>query len=150
MSIHFKFCKYAAVLALIAALIPLPARAGEIGTPTTVNGFTFINFDPSLTGLAGSNANRISNRGHVVVSAFNESGNFFNFAGTPTNTVPLNTGTSTTAMAFGINSGGDGGGACRCCRYCAPCNHPRWVLQYPCRPNTGSQPGLSFAKRKES
>ncbi len=109
MSIHFfNTRKYAVILAVITAFIPLSSRAGEIGTPTTVNGFTFTNFDPSVMGLAGSNANGISNRGHVVVSAFNENGTFFNFAGTPANTtIPLNTGTSATAMAFGINSGGD-------------------------------------------
>jgi len=111
MSIHFKFCKYAAAFALITILIPLSSRAGEIGTPTTVNGFTFTNFDPSVMGLAGSNANGISNRGHVIVSAFNESGTFLNFAGRPSSSIALNTGTSTTAMAFGINSGGDVVGA---------------------------------------
>ena len=67
MSIQNHISRLAAVLTLIAAFIPFSAQAGEIGKPVTKGGFTFINFDPSLGTLGtGSNANGISNKGHVV------------------------------------------------------------------------------------
>jgi uncharacterized membrane protein len=100
---HFKISRYFAVLAVIAALIPVHARAGQIGNPITVNGFTFINFDPSGT-FVPSNANGISNRGLVVISGLDANGNSLNFIGTPARTTTLNTGAG--AMAFGINSAG--------------------------------------------
>ena len=106
MSIQFNACRYVAVLAVlavIAALVPLPSRAGVIGG-FTANGFTFINFDPSTGALAGSNANGISNKGHVVGTGANANGTFANFTGTPALTTALNLGAQ--AMAFGINSAG--------------------------------------------
>lgn len=101
MSTHFKISGYFAVLAVIAALIPVHARAGQIGNPITANGFTFINFDPSATSVI-SNANGISNRGYVVVPAFDANGDPLNFIGTPARTTALSAGVG--AMAFGINS----------------------------------------------
>lgn len=104
MSIHFKTSLYAAVLAVLAIVVPLCARAGVIGT-VPGNGFTFINFDPSFTGSsAGSNANGISNKGHVVVNVIATDGSSPNFTGTPARTLQLNTAVG--AMAFGVNSSG--------------------------------------------
>jgi len=105
MSIHFKSSRFAAVLAMAAALIPLRAVAGEIGKPINAKGFTFINFDAGLgSGIAGtgSNANGISNKGHVVVTLINADGSFTNFTGTPALTNPLTLGAN--AMAFGMNA----------------------------------------------
>ena len=105
MSIHFKSSRFAAVVAMAAALIPLCAVAGEIGKPINAKGFTFINFDAGLgSGIAGtgSNANGISNRGHVVVTLINADGTFTNFTGTPALTTQLNLGPN--AMAFGRNA----------------------------------------------
>ena len=96
--------KYAAAaLVAIAAVVPLPSRAGVNGS-VTANGFTFINFDPTSTSDVGSNANGISNKGHLVVTGITANGNFTNFTGTPARTVALNLGAQ--AMALGINSAG--------------------------------------------
>jgi len=106
MSTHFQTSRYAAILALIATLIPLPARAGQIGIPINANGFAFINFDPFSPGtFALSNSNGISNRGHVVVTVTDANGNFSNFTGTPARTIALNIGPGE-AMALGMNSAG--------------------------------------------
>jgi hypothetical protein len=107
MWIQFKSSRFAAVLATAVALIPLRAVGGEIGKPVTAKGFTFINFDAGIaTGTAGtgSNANGISNKGHVVVTLLNADGSFTNFTGTPANTVPLSLGAN--AMVFGMNAPG--------------------------------------------
>jgi uncharacterized membrane protein len=107
MSMQFKSSRFAAVLAMAAALIPLRAVGGEIGKPVTAKGFTFINFDAGIaagTAGSGSNANGISDKGHVVVTVINTDGSFSNFTGTPANTVPLSLGA--TAMVFGMNSSG--------------------------------------------
>jgi hypothetical protein len=108
MSIQFNGSKCAAVLAVIAALIPSSIQAAEISTTLTSRGWTFINFDPPLpAGSVGSNANGINNLGQVVgvtVDA-NNAPTFSNFTGTPARTVPLNTGAG--AIAFGINNRGD-------------------------------------------
>ena len=105
MSMQNHASRIAAVLTLIAALIPLSARAGEIGKPVTKGGFTFINFDPSLGTLGtGSNANGISNKGHAVVTVINSDGSFTNFIGTPNQTLQLNL--APTALAFGANVNG--------------------------------------------
>lgn len=109
MSIHFHASRYAAtVLAVITALVPLSTRAAEIGKPITVNGFTFINFDPSLpAGSVGSNVNGISNRGYVVGTTVdaNNASTFTNFDGTPERTFRLDTDAGGTAL--GINSLGE-------------------------------------------
>lgn len=105
MSIHFKSSRFAAVLAMAAALIPLRVVAGEIGKPINAKGFTFINFDAGLgTSIAGtgSNANGISDKGQLVVTLINADGTFTNFTGTPALTTQLNLGTK--AMAFGMNA----------------------------------------------
>lgn len=105
MSIQFKSSRFAAVLMMAAALIPLRAVAGEIGKPINAKGFTFINFDSGLgtsTAGTGSNANGISDKGQLVVTLINADGTFTNFTGTPGQTTPLNLGT--TAMAFGVNA----------------------------------------------
>jgi uncharacterized membrane protein len=103
----FQAGSRAAAIALIAGLAASSTPAAVIGTPQTVNGFTFINFDPALpAGSVGSNVNGISNSGHVVgttVDANNES-TFLNFTGTPALTIPLITRTG--ATAFGINRAG--------------------------------------------
>ncbi len=105
MSLQQYDSRFAVVLTLIAALIPLSAQAGEIGKPVSKGGFTFINFDPTLgpTGT-GSNANGISNKGHVVDTVINSDGSFTNFLGTPNQMLPLNLGPN--ALAFGVNAGG--------------------------------------------
>lgn len=109
MPMHFDASRRAAaVLAVITMLAPLSTRAAEIGKPVTVNGFTFINFDPSLPpGSAGSNANGISNRGQVVGTTVdaNNAPTFTNFEGTPGRTFRLDTDTA--ATAFGLNSRGE-------------------------------------------
>lgn len=105
MSIQFKSSRFAAVLAMVAALIPLCAVAGEIGKPINAKGFTFINFDAgsgTSTAGTGSNANGISNRGQLVVTLINADGTFTNFTGTPALTLQLTLGTN--AMALGINN----------------------------------------------
>jgi len=103
MLIQMKSSRLAAVLAMVAALIPFRALAGEIGNPITHNGFTFINFDPSLGTIGtGSNANGISNRGHMVVTVINSDGSFTNYTGTPAQTIQLNL--QPNAMALGINN----------------------------------------------
>jgi len=97
--------RFVAVVILIAAFNPLNAGAGEIGNPTNKGGFTFINFDPALGTLGtGSNANGISDKGHVVVTVLNSDGSFTNFTGTPNQTLPLNLGPN--ALAFGMNAPG--------------------------------------------
>ncbi len=92
---------------MAAALLPSAGHAGTIST-ITANGYTFTNFDPTLTGTAvGSNVNGISNTGQVVgttVTAGNTS-TFSNFTGTPGNPTPINTGAG--QIALGINSAGD-------------------------------------------
>ena len=104
MSIQSHARRYAAVaLAAIAVLVPLSSRAGVNGS-VTANGFTFINFDPTSPSDVGSNANGISNKGHVVVTGITSTGTFTNFTGTPARTVALNLGPQ--AMALGINSAG--------------------------------------------
>ena len=93
---------------LFTALAPTPLCAGIIGAPITSGGYSFTNFDPSLTGTAaGSNANGISNTGQVVGTLVdvNNAPTFTNFSGTPGATTTLNTGAGQTA--FGINSAGD-------------------------------------------
>jgi hypothetical protein len=112
MSIQFHAARtaarHAAVLSLIAALVSSPTWAAQIGAPVTVKGYTFINFDPPLTGTAvGSNGNGISNRGRVVGTAVdaNNASTFANFTGRPARTFPLNTGAN--AIGFGINSEGE-------------------------------------------
>ena len=106
MSINFKTSRFAAVLAMAAALIPLRAVAGEIGKPINAKGFTFINFDAgsgiSVTAGTGSNANGISNKGLAVVTLINADGSFTNFTGTPALTTALNLGPN--AMVFGMNA----------------------------------------------
>jgi hypothetical protein len=97
--------RHVAVLSLAAILIPSSTWAAQIGTPVTANGYTFLNFDPPLTGTAvGSNANGISNRGILVGTAVdvNNNSTFANFTGRPARTFPLNTGANATAL--GINS----------------------------------------------
>jgi len=103
----FRLAALSLVL-LFAAMSPSPLRAGIIGGPITLGGYTFINFDPSLTGIAaGSNANGISNTGQVVGTLVdvNNAPTFTNFSSTPAMTTALNTGGGQTA--FGINSAGD-------------------------------------------
>ncbi len=93
---------------LFAALTPRPILAGIIGSPITAGGYTFVNFDPTLTGVAvGSNANGISNAGQVVGTTVdvNNASTSVNFTGTPGTLSTLNTGAS--QVAFGINSAGD-------------------------------------------
>jgi hypothetical protein len=93
---------------LSTALVPCPIRAGIIGSPITAGGYTFINFDPPLTGVAvGSNVNGISNTGTAVGTAvdINNASTFTNFSGTPGATTQLNTGPA--QIAFGINSAGN-------------------------------------------
>jgi hypothetical protein len=100
-----------AIAALCAAaaviLAPDVGRAVIIET-VTGGGYTFTNFDPTLSGTAvGSNVNGISNTGQVVgteINAFNAS-TFSNFTGTAGSTVSLNTGSG--QIALGINSAGD-------------------------------------------
>jgi len=90
-----------------AALLPCAGQAAVIGT-VTAGGYTFTNFDPTLTGIAvGSNANGISNAGQLVGTAVdvNNASTFANYSGVPTNTTALNTGTG--QIAFGINSAGN-------------------------------------------
>src|SRR5579864_9249262 len=104
MSIQFNASRFVAVVAVIAALIPLQLHAGVTGN-VSANGFTLINFDPTVSGTStGSNVNGISNKGHVVGFTINANGTFSNFTGTPARTTLLNTGAG--AMAFGINSTG--------------------------------------------
>ena len=109
MSMDFHAGRGAAtVLAVITALVPLSTRAAEIGKPITVNGFTFINFDPSLpAGSVGSNVNGISNRGYVVGTTVdaNNASTFTNFDGTPERPFRLDTDAGGTAL--GINSEGE-------------------------------------------
>jgi uncharacterized membrane protein len=107
MSMHLSARNFVAVLALVTALVPTTGRAAEIGKPVTAGGFTFINFDPALSGTSvGSNANGISNRGRIAGTTVdaNNAPTFHNFTGTPARTLPLNTGSN--ATAFGINSDG--------------------------------------------
>ena len=95
------------VALFLAALTPVPSRAGIIGNPVTSGGYTFTNFDPGLTGNAvGSNVNGISNTGRVVGTTVdvNNASTFNNFSGTPLTTNVLNTGSG--QIAFGINSAG--------------------------------------------
>ena len=90
------------------AVAPTSSLAGIIGAPITAGGYTFINFDPTLTGNAvGSNVNSISNTGQVAGTTVdgNNASTFTNFTGTPGATTVLNTGAG--QIAFGINSGGD-------------------------------------------
>jgi hypothetical protein len=96
----------------LAALAPWPVQAGVtlIGSPITVDGYTFTNFDFSpLTGTAtGSNANGISGTGQVTGTTVDANGasTFTNFSGTPFTTLnQLSTGAGQTA--FGINSAGN-------------------------------------------
>ena len=117
--------------ALSALLLTAPvAGHAAILSVDNAGGYTFTNFDPSLTGAAvGSNVNGISNTGQVVGTEVDVAGapTGANFTGTAINTNPLNTGAGQTA--FGINSagsvvGGNGttafilpqGGRCRHCR----------------------------------
>jgi len=101
MSIQRHRNRLVGLLALIVALMPFSARAGQIGASMKVNGFTFINFDPS--GATDSTANGISNNGHLVITVTKPDGTFTNYTATPAKTTQLNLGT--TAMAFGSNSG---------------------------------------------
>jgi hypothetical protein len=105
MSTQFNGSKCAAVLAVIAALIPSSIRAAEISTTVTPQGWTFINFDPAIpAGSAGSNANGINNLGQVVgvTVDVNNAPTSSNFTGTPAHTIPLNLGAN--AVAFGTNA----------------------------------------------
>ena len=75
-------------------------------------GYTFYNFDLPGGGTnagAGTNINGIANNGTVVGFAIDGTGAFHNYAVNPLKThkvQSLNTGSSTTAMALGVNSGG--------------------------------------------
>jgi hypothetical protein len=98
-----------AALGAAAAVMLAPAlgRAGVIGT-FTGDGYTFTNFDPTLTGNeVGSNVNGVSNTGQVVgtIVDANNASTFVNFTGTAASTPSLNTGSG--QVAFGINSAGD-------------------------------------------
>jgi len=94
--------------ALSASLLTAPV-AGHAATLSVDNagGYTFTNFDPSLTGTAvGSNVNGISNAGQVVGTEVDAAGapTGANFTGTAINTNPLIKSAGQTA--FGINSAG--------------------------------------------
>ena len=94
--------------ALSALLLTAPvAGHAAILSVDNAGGYTFTNFDPSLTGVAvGSNVNGISNTGQVVGTEVDAAGapTGANFTGTAINTNPLITGAGQTA--FGINSAG--------------------------------------------
>jgi uncharacterized membrane protein len=88
------------------------------GSPITIlntvssHGFTFTNLDGPNAGTnagAGTNFNGISNAGTSVGFTIDNNGNFLNFAVNPLRMKTaqvLNINGSTTANAFGINSGG--------------------------------------------
>ena len=94
--------------ALSALLLTAPvAGHAAILSVDNAGGYTFTNFDPSLTGVAvGSNVNGISNTGQVVGTEVDVAGapTGANFTGTAINTNALNTGAGQTV--FGINSAG--------------------------------------------
>jgi hypothetical protein len=82
---NYQIRTIAALVPLLLALaLPSPGWADIFGT-VSAEGYTFTNFDPTLTGgAAGSNANGISNTGQVVgftVSAQNVA--LSNYSGTP-------------------------------------------------------------------
>ena len=100
----------AGLVALVSAgLVPLPCRAGIIGSPITADGYTFINFDGPNSGNAagaGTNVNGIANNGAAVGFSIDNAGLFTNFVGNPNGTLTtLSLGS--TAIANGINSAGD-------------------------------------------
>jgi uncharacterized membrane protein len=78
----------------------------------SAGGFTFLNFDGPNSGTnagAGTNMNGISNSGSSVGVAIGNDGQFHNFVVNPLKSrfaTVLNINGSTTAMAFGANSGG--------------------------------------------
>lgn len=95
--------------ALAAVLLALSVANGQAAVITTItsNGYTFTNFDPTLSSAAvGSNANGISNSGQVAVTAVdaNNASTFANFSGLPGSLAALNTGGG--QIAFGINGAG--------------------------------------------
>ncbi len=95
-----------ALFLLTAAAVP--GRADTILNTLMSGGYTFTNFDPTLTGVAaGSNVNGISNTGNTVGTQTdaNNMGTGSNFAGKPGSTTTLNTGAGQTAL--GINSAGN-------------------------------------------
>jgi hypothetical protein len=97
----------AAVTGLIAAFVsPTTGHATVLSTVTS-DGYTFTNFDPTLTFGMGSNANGINNTGRVVGTLVdvNNVPTGANYTGTATNTSPLTAANGQTA--FGINSAGD-------------------------------------------
>jgi hypothetical protein len=98
---------FAALSALLLASTAPVAGHAAILSVDNAGGYSFTNFDPSLTGTAvGSNVNGISNTGQAVGTEVDAAGapTGVNFAGTAINTNPLNTGAGQTA--FGINSAG--------------------------------------------
>jgi hypothetical protein len=91
---------------LLASTAPVAGHAAILSVDNA-GGYTFTNFDPSLTGTAvGSNVNGISNTGQAVGTEVDVAGapTGVNFTGTSINTNALNTGAGQTA--FGINSAG--------------------------------------------
>jgi hypothetical protein len=93
--------------ALCALLLGSTAPVAGHAATVDAGGYTFTNFDPTLTSGVGSNANGISNTGRVVGTQV-DVGNAptgDNYTGTATNTSPLTAAHRQTA--FGINSAGD-------------------------------------------
>jgi PEP-CTERM motif len=104
---NYRIRTIAALVPLLLALaLPSPGWADIFGT-VSAEGYTFTNFDPTLTGgVAGSNANGISNTGQVVGFTVNaQNVPLSNYSGTPGSTTLLSNLPGQTAL--GINSAGN-------------------------------------------